>query len=78
MLSGEQLRTGESNANIITDTSEHSGHLETSGDDKVADKSLVLIDNGKLAGENVSEDIAVDTFNRAPGFIREMLYAAYS
>ncbi|WP_182436280.1 hypothetical protein [Clostridium sp. AM27-31LB] len=51
MLSGEQLRTGESNANIITDTSEHSGHLETSDDDKVADKSPVLIDNGKLAGD---------------------------
>lgn len=78
MLSGEQLRTGESNANIITDTSEHSGHLETSGDDKVADKFPVPIDNGKLAGENVSEDIAVDTFNRVPGFIREMLYADYS
>ena len=76
MLSGEQLRTGESNANIITDTSEHSGHLETY--DKVADKSPVLTDNGKLAGENVSEDIAVDTFKRVPGFIREMLYAACS
>lgn len=72
LLSGEQLRTGESNANIITDTSEHSGYLETSDDDKVADKSPVLIDNEELVGEIVSEDIVVDTFNRIPGFIREI------
>ena len=78
MLSGEQLCTRESNDNIITDTIEYSGHLETSDDDKVADKFPVLTDNGKLAGENVSEDIAVDTFKRVPGFIREMLYAACS
>ena len=35
-------------------------------------------DLSEITGENVSEDIAVDTFKRVPGFIREMLYAACS